>query len=551
MVLLALAIGVPSAFAGYDEVAGPARGDGVVAATSGAVVLAIGADTMKKGGNAIDTALTVCLAQVAQVAGSYVSYAGVLSLMYFDAATRKVYYLNAGFDTPRDETDASSIPVRASGRTALVPGFMAGVEAAHRRFGRLAFARLFDPAIAIAEKGVRIDPDLSAMFRQRRDVLTRLPGARHIFTKPGGGIYAEGDLFRQPELATTLRRVAGDGAAFMYSGDWAEHFVAAVQREGGKVNRRDLREYRAVWEEPVHTTFCEHRVYAPGFSSREGVNLIEALNLLEAAELNRHGHYAKSAESLFWLCQILGCQDLMWLSTDAARHAEGMDLSPAARVQKMTAAAIWRRMQNGSWRYGRKVVAPRGDHSDAVVAVDRWGNWAALTHTINTNLWGETGIFVDGVSVPDPAAMQRQQVREAGPGRRLPDTMGPVIVLNGGSPAFATSAIGSGLHEKTIQVLFNVLQFGMDAQSAIDAPYLLPREQGSDGPVARLIEGTFDKRLVDDLQALGQPVRVLGKSRLAEWGGWRGLVIGVRRDSATGMCLGVPARDAATVRMPD
>jgi gamma-glutamyltranspeptidase/glutathione hydrolase len=92
-------------------------------------------------------------------------------------------------------------------------------------------------------------------------------------------------------------------------------------------------------------------------------------------------------------------------------------------VKKETAAAIWERMQKGTWHYGRKLATPGGprpEHSDAVVAVDRWGNVAALTHTINTNLWGETGIFVGGVSVPDSASFQREQVREAGPASACP-----------------------------------------------------------------------------------------------------------------------------------
>ncbi len=527
--------------------AAPAASAGVVAATSGSVAVNVGVDTLKQGGTAVDAALAVSLAQVAQVAGAYVSYAGILSLMYYDVASGKVYYLNAGFDTARDEADALSIPRAQSGRAVLVPGFMAGVEAAHKRFGKLPFDRLFAPAIALADDGIRIDPDLAAMFRQRREVLTRLPESRRVFQKPDGTLYTNGDLMRQPELARTLRRVAGAGAAFMYTGDWGQHLVEIVRREGGKITGRDLQAYQATWEEPVQTTCYGHRVYAPGFSSREGVNLVEALNLLEAANLKRRGAYTQSAESLFWLAQILSCQELMWLPADTARQTDGMDLAPAARVEKKTAAAIWQRMQNGSWRYARTRTQPAGGHSDAVVAVDRWGNVAALTHTINTPLWGDVGIVVDGVAVPDPAALQRQQVHAVGPGKRLPDTMGPVLVLRDGKPVFATSAIGSGLHEKTVQVLFNVLALGLDPQAAVDAPYLLPREGGVNGPGVRVIEGAFDQKLLDGLKALGQPVRLLPKAHVAEWGSWRGLLVGIALDPATGARRGIPARYAALV----
>jgi gamma-glutamyltranspeptidase / glutathione hydrolase len=544
---------LPQVF-GVEEPPAATVNGGVVVATSGPVGVNAGVVMLKKGGSAADAALATSLTQVAQVAGAYVSYAGVLSLMYYDSSTEEVFYLNAGFDTPREEKDPLSIPARASGRTALVPGFMAGVEAAHRRFGKLPFARLFDPALALAEDGVRIDPDMAQWIAQRKDVLARLPETKRVFTKADGSFYADGDLFRQPDLAQTLRRVARDGAGVMYTGDWAKRFVEAVQRDGGKVTLEDLQAYRAVWEKPLRTTFRDHEVCASGFSSREGVNLLEAFNLLEAADLKRRGHYRESPESLFWLAQILGCQDLMWLPADRAKHPHGMDLSPVARLKKETAAAIWERMQKGTWRYSRKATGsggPRTDHSDAVVAVDRWGNVAALTHTINTNLWGETGLFVDGVSIPDPGALQREQIREAGPGKRLPDTMGPLIVLRDNRPLLASSAIGSGLHEKTVQVLLNLLEFGLGPQEAVDAPYLLPRSWEKDGPVVRVIEDTFDGKVLDGLRANGQPVTVLRKADAGEWGRWRGYWVGVSIDPKTGARRGVPARNAATATESD
>jgi gamma-glutamyltranspeptidase / glutathione hydrolase len=526
-------------------------GNGVIVATSGEEVVRVGIDTLKAGGSAADAALAVSLSQVAQVAGAYVSYAGILSLIYYDAATGKVHYLNAGFDTPRDEKDALSIPSKSSGRTALVPGFMAGVDAAHKRFGKLPFSRLFDHAIALAEDGIRIDPDLSSWFHKRKDVLARLPETRRIFMKADGSLYAAGDLFRQPELAKTLRRVAQEGAGFMSTGEWAKHFVEAVRRDGGKITLQDLGAYRADWEEPLQTTFREYQVFVPGFSSREGVNIVEALNLLESADLKKYGHYMKSPENLFWLCQILRCQDLMWLPPDIARRQDGIDLSPAGRVTKQNAAEIWERMRNGTWRYAQQLKTASGGHSDAVVVVDRWGDVAALTHTINADLWGETGIFVDGASIPDSATFQRKQIHEVGPGKRLPDTMGPLLVLRDGKPIFCSSAIGSGLHEKTVQVLLNILEFGIDPQEAVDAPYVLPMKRDEKGPMARLIEGTFDQKLIDELQALGQRAVILRQADVAEWGSWRGLLVAIKLDPKTSARRGVPARYSATVTKSD
>src|SRR6185436_20113530 len=98
------------------------------------------------------------------------------------------------------------------GRTALVPGYFAGVEAAHRRFGKRRFADLVKPAIDCAEQGYKLSPEIAGIMKSRQAVLQRLPATRALFTHADGQPYAAGDQFRQPELAQTLRAVAKHGA---------------------------------------------------------------------------------------------------------------------------------------------------------------------------------------------------------------------------------------------------------------------------------------------------------------------------------------------------
>ena len=144
----------------------------LVAATLSPIAIHAGLEALKQGGTAADAAATVALTQVTTALGSYVSYAGVLQLLYYDAQSGKVYSLNAGWNSYLRETDPKSIPVDdmgpvafgrkptegAEGRKTLVPGFMAGIEAMHKRFGRLPFRELFRPAISYAENGVTISP---------------------------------------------------------------------------------------------------------------------------------------------------------------------------------------------------------------------------------------------------------------------------------------------------------------------------------------------------------------------------------------------------------
>src|SRR4029077_2816988 len=128
----------------------PEGANGMIAATTGGKAVEVGIQILKEGGSAADAAMATALCEVVHVGGSYVSFAGIMMMMYYDAASGKVYYLDAQYNTPLEEKDASSIPHKG-GRTALVPGFMAGVQAAHDRFGKLPLQRIFEPAIAMAE----------------------------------------------------------------------------------------------------------------------------------------------------------------------------------------------------------------------------------------------------------------------------------------------------------------------------------------------------------------------------------------------------------------
>src|SRR5262245_64130264 len=149
---------------------------GMVAVTSDAFAARVGLEALRQGGSAVDAALATSLAQIALEAGAPTSYAGILTMVYYDAAGKKVYSLNAGYNTVLEEKDPLTIPGggKPSGRTALVPGFFAGVQAAHNRFGKLPFASLFDPAIYVAEKGFVVYPMLSGWINMGKDIVFRL-----------------------------------------------------------------------------------------------------------------------------------------------------------------------------------------------------------------------------------------------------------------------------------------------------------------------------------------------------------------------------------------
>src|SRR5688500_13795255 len=139
--------------------------------------------------------------------------------------------------------------------------------------------------------------------------------------------------------------------------------------------------YRARWEQPLQTTFRDYQVFASGISTWGGVHNIEAMNLLELANLKQHGPYTTSARSLLWLMQIAECHKVTWTHP----RLSGRDLGPESRATRETSAWIWEQMQNGNWPWLPKGLrTSAANHSDALVVVDRWGSMAVVGHTINT-----------------------------------------------------------------------------------------------------------------------------------------------------------------------
>lgn len=435
-----------------------------IAATSTPETIEGAASLLAEGGSATDAVLSTALAQIASCAGCWVSAAGILSFVHFDAATGTVTSLNGGFNTPCNETNPLSIPRfgQPSGRSVLVPGFPAALFTAHSRFGRISLARVFAHAMSIAEEGFPVDETFARIVRRRRKVLTRLPEGRALFLQHKGSLPEPGHRLHQPLLAETLRAAASTGPEHFYNGQWARQLVAAVRREGGRMTLEDLAAYRAQWTEPVMAQVGQTTVFGPGLPALGGVYLAEALHVAQAAAASMLNDEA--AQRLFWLMQIT-----------RARYFASF-LEPRQRIDPAVAAALWeeiRKRRRFQLVDAIAVMKAWRLHSDAVVAVDRYGNAAALCHSINTLFWGHTGLFVGGVSIPDAAAHQKHAVLHAGPGRRLPDSMNPAIAVAGKEGLLACSAVGASLHEVTVDTLVALLLRGEALDSLATAPAFL------------------------------------------------------------------------------
>jgi gamma-glutamyltranspeptidase/glutathione hydrolase len=356
-------------------------------------------------------------------------------------------------------------------------------------------------------------------------------------------------------LAATLREVAARGADYIYKGAWAQHLVDAVRADGGRMTLADLAEYRPIWGRPIRATYRGYELLGAAWPTFGATATLEAMQVLENVDLPHAPKYWESAESLYPLVEASHVQLIdgppgggAGVPADwAQKKFPSQDLSPAGRLSKATAAFWWNQIREPSaWRALEREAAEAqaramaelkqgaggGGHSDAVVATDAQGNVAALTHTINTVLFGGTGITVGGITIPDAACFQQDLIRRVGPGVRLPDPTNPIIVMKDGKWVLAGSSIGAGLLENTLAVLVNVLDYGRDPYAALHAP------QFSNGALLGpqvLPTVDFSEELLAALNARGGHAVLQPKQQiLSSFGSW----ISIQRDPKTGHLRG-------------
>ncbi|HEY3796824.1 MAG TPA: gamma-glutamyltransferase [Caulobacteraceae bacterium] len=498
---------------------------GVISAMVSPIAVEAGLQALSAGGSAADAAATVALTQITTLLGSVVSFAGILTLLYFEAATGEVHSLDGAWNSYRGETDAKSIPASdlgplsfaqkptagADGRKTLVGGFMAALEAMHRRFGRLAWADLFGPAIAYAEGGVTVSEAIEGWFGLRARHLAKTKAGVAFLGGTGRARPVRGDVIRQPDLAGTLGAVASQGARHMYEGAWAEAFVATVREAGGAATLEDLAAYEPVWSQPESTEVFGHTVFAPGAPNTSDYVTLCGLDLAEALQLDRRGPCWDDPLTFRDLTRIsqfvTGGPYLRPQAIELLLDA-GVDVTMNQRrgtAFAKAAAASFDKL------YAPPPGAPR--HSCSVVVVDADGNVAALTHTINTVVWGDTGLIVGGVPLPDPAGIFQGQLAMLTPGARLPNDICCVMALRDGRPTLATAPIGSSLHPETLKALVATLAQGRSQADAAAAPPLLGNFDAHDLTLsmaerpAIVPEGAYADAFLEAVRAAGLPVK--------------------------------------------
>jgi gamma-glutamyltranspeptidase/glutathione hydrolase len=506
----------------FAMVDSPLVGRRAMVATEHVLGSQVGADVMRRGGNAIDAIVAVAFAQAVVTpragnigGGGFLLYrqadGQVFGLDFREkapgAASRNMYLDSAG-----NVTDQSLIGPMAAG----VPGSVAGLFEAHRRFGHLPWRDVVAPAIALARDGHVVDSIRAERIAASALRLRRFPTSRDLFL-PGGLPLARGTLWRQPDLAATLQLIADSGADGFYRGRTADLIVRQMQASGGIITNKDLESYRAAWRDPVRISYRGWTILSMPPSSSGGVVMAEMFNMLEgwgnlpAFGSARLGHLEIEAMRRAFTDRnrFLGDPDFVAMPLDQL-------------LSKRYATELRRQIRSDHATPSRNMPPiVEGSETTHYSVVDSAGNAAALTTTLNDNfgnaqvvggagflLNDEMDDFAAKPGAPNDYGLVQGEANAIAPNKRMLSAMTPTIVLDphGELALVLGSPGGPRIITAVWQVISNVIDHDMTLAQAVYAPRLhhqaLPdsirwEEGGVDPEVRRRLEAmghAFDVR---------------------------------------------------------
>jgi gamma-glutamyltranspeptidase/glutathione hydrolase len=489
-----------------------------------------GVEVLKEGGNAIDAAVATGFAlAVTHPAAGNIGGGGFMLIHFHTGQSTFVDYrekapLAASVNMYLDDKgniipNASVVGYRAIG----VPGSVAGMAYAEKKYGKLTLAKVMEPAIRLASEGFTLTEEEAQELHESG--LAEFPESKRIFQRDGN-YYHAGDIFKQPELAQTLRRIAKDPEDF-YHGQIAKQLAADVQKGGGLITERDLAYYEVKEREPLIGTYKGYTIVAPPPPSSGGVALIEMLNILEGYNLRRFGDRTPPE---------------MHLITEAFRRAY-MDRSdylgdpdyvkiPVEQLIDKKYAAAWRSSIEEDQATASASLKRPADFIPAPPTMDEVrhesaqtthysvedaeGNAVAVTTTLN-NSFGSyvtaTGLgfllndemddFASKQGAPNMFGLIQGPANSIAPGKRPLSSMTPTIILKDGKVAMVLGSPGGGRIITTVANIFlSVADEGLNIQEAVDAP----RFHHQYLPDVLTLEPGFSEATIDGLRALGYHV---------------------------------------------
>ncbi len=449
----------------------------------------IGLEALKGGGNAVDAAVAVGFAlAVTHPRAGNLGGGGFMLIRLADgrstfidfrekapmAATRDMY-----LDASGEPTDRSVVGYQAAG----VPGTVRGLALARDKYGSQPWAQLIRPAQQLAERGFVVSYG-QAKVLQSSERLPLFPESKRIFLG-GGRPFEQGDIFRQSDLAATLKRIAKRGPDEFYTGETAKLIAADMGRHSGLITLEDLAGYNAVERRPLEGTYRDYAILSAPPPSSGGAGVIQMLNMLEGTDYAEAG--AGSAAAIHYVGEVM-----RRYFADRAEYFGDADFVDVP-LEKLLAKpyAVERRKSirpdraSSSQEIGPGLVTgPESSETTHYTVVDRQGNAVAVTYTLN-GFYG-SGVTVAGTGIllnnemddftakpdsPNMFGLLQSKLNAIEPGKRPLSAMTPTIVTRDGEFFMALGAPGGPRIISTVlQTILNVVDFGMNLRQAIDFP---------------------------------------------------------------------------------
>ena len=487
---------------------------------------------LERGGNAVDAMVATQLA-LNLVEPSSSGIGGGAFFLYWDAKAKKVAAIDGRETAPAGATPELFVApdgkpmafqaARVGGRSVGTPGTLRLLEVAHVRHGKLPWKTLFDPAIALAEKGFPVSPRFHKLAGDDKGLADE-PGAKDYFFNPDGTPKAVGTIIRNPAFAATLRAIAAGGADAFYTGDLAREMVAAVRghRNPGTLSLEDLASYRVRDVEPLCGTYRTWRLCGMPPSSSGGIAVLQILGALERFDMASVRPSSAQAVHLVAEAERLAFADRgRYVADDRF-----VDVPIAGLVDRRYIASRSAEIAPEKSMGVAKAGTPPGlrtamadDPVDEVMGtthisiVDRDGNAVSMTTTIESFFGSRVMVrgFLLNNELTDfnflPAEGGLQIANAVAPGKRPRSSMGPFLVFDDRSGAFDMtigSPGGSLIIGYVTKALVGVLDWKLDVQSAID----LPNFGSRNGPT-EVEKGTELEGVQAALKAMGHEVRAI------------------------------------------
>ena len=498
-----LALLLASAQVWASDMVSPSHGTKGMVATVQPEASRVGVEVLQEGGNAVDAAVAVgfALAVVYPGAGNI----GGGGFMLFRRADGEAHFLDYREKAPAKATatmyldsqgnivpDMSTIGYKSI----AVPGSVAGLVYAEQHWGKLSLKQVMEPAIRLARDGFALDYNGAKSFRDSH--LADFPDSRRIFQRDGN-YYQPGEVFKQPELAKTLERIAENPDDF-YHGALAQEMAAAMQKGGGLITAQDLSQYEVKERQPIRGSYRGYDIISAPPPSSGGVALVEILNILEGYDLAKEGdgsaasiHLISEAyqRAFFDRAEFMGDPDFSkipvaqlidkrygnaWRETIAPRRA-----TPSASLRR---PSVFSQLDSYARSHPQPAATAEPDHTTHYSVVDSEGNAVSVTTTLNDAfgsrviaaglgflLNDEMDDFTSKPGVPNLYGLIQGPANAIGPGKRPLSAMTPTIVLKNGKLFLVLGSPGGPTIITTVaNILLGVVNYGLNIQQAVNAP---------------------------------------------------------------------------------